>query len=83
MNLKTSNYGVARSVLGLIEIVLWIILVLALIFALASSGSASRGFGAPGLLAAIPGIAIGAVSLLGIAIVQDAKASVDAIQASV
>lgn len=77
MNLKTSNYGTARSVLGFLEILSWLGLGVGILLSIIIVGSATRGFGAAGLVSIIPAIVICIGSLIGIAIVQMAKAGVD------
>lgn len=77
MNVKTSNYGAARGILGLAEIGLWGGVGLGVIVAISAAGAASRGFGSPGLLAALPGIFISMICFLGVVLVQMAKATVD------
>ncbi len=77
MNLKTSNYGAARSILGISEILLWCGVGLGVIVALGAGGAASRGFGASGMVAAAPGIAISLFCFIGIVQVQMSKAAVD------
>lgn len=77
MSLKTSNYGAARSILGLAELLLWCGVGLGVLIAIIAAGAASRGFGASGLLAALPGIAVTIISFLGVVMVQIGKAGVD------
>lgn len=77
MTLQTSNYGAARSILGLAEILLWCGIGLGLIVAMIAGGAASAGFGSSGLLAAIPGVAISLFCFVGIVLVQMSKATVD------
>lgn len=72
------DYSVARSLFTFIELALWFGVLLGVVGAFALMGTASRGFGAaPGLLAAIPGIALALVSLFGIALTQMGRAAVD------
>lgn len=72
------DYTVARTLLTLVEIACWIGVVAGVIIAFSSVGLASRSFGAaPGFVAAIPGIAIGLLSLFGVAMTQMGRASVD------
>ena len=77
MNLKTSNYGTARSLFGFVELLCWLGVGAGIIIALVSAGAASRGFGSPGVLAAVPGMIMSVMCLLGVVGVQIAKASVD------
>jgi hypothetical protein len=79
MSLKTTNYGAARSVLGLAEIILWCGIGGGIILAIIAGGAASNGFGGvgAGLAAAMPGIAISVFSFIGVVMIQVAKASVD------
>lgn len=71
------DYSVARNLLGLIEFFLWMGVLAGVGIAFSSVGVASRSFGTPGFLAAIPGIAIGLLSLFGVAITQMGRATVD------
>lgn len=72
------DYNVARNLFTFIELVLWFGVLLGLVGAFALMGTASRGYGtAPGLLAAIPGIALALASLFGIALTQMGRAAVD------
>lgn len=71
------DYSAARSVLSLVEFACWAGVLIGVIIAFSSVGVASRGFGTPGILAAIPGIAIGLLSLFGVALAQMGRAGVD------
>ncbi len=71
------DYSTARSILSLVEFTCWAGVLVGVIIAFSSVGVASRGFGAPGILAAIPGIGIGILSLFGVALVQMGRAGVD------
>lgn len=77
MSFNTSNYGAARGILGFSELVLWCGVGLGVIVAIVAGGAASSGFGASGILAAIPGIAISVFCFVGVVVVQMAKATVD------
>ena len=78
LNLKTSNYGAARSILGLAEILWWCGFGLGIILALAGGGAGASGFGGgAGILGAVPGIIISIFCFFGVVHVQQTKASVD------
>lgn len=77
MNLKTSNYGFARSVQGLFEFIAWLMLGLGVIATFIMVGTASRGFGTPGLIVALPGIAFCLASMWLLVHIQMGKAAVD------
>jgi len=72
------DYGVARSLFGFIEFLFWAGVVIGVIVAFAAMNVASRGFGGgPGILAALPGMLMAITSLFGVALVQNARATVD------
>ncbi len=77
MSLKTSNYGTARSILGLGETLLWIGIGLGILIALVSAGVASGAFAGSSIAALIPGLIFSLICFVGIVFVQMAKASVD------
>ena len=75
--IKTSNYGAARGILGLAEIILWLGVGAGVLMALGAGSAASRGFGASGILAAAPGLFLAINCFIGIVLLQMSKASVD------
>lgn len=76
--MKTSNYGAARSVLGLAEFLMWGGLALGVLLALTGATAATNSFGGVTAIAgAIPGLSIALASFIGVVLVQMAKANVD------
>ncbi len=75
--MKSSNYGAARGVLATAEFLMWCGVAIGVIIAVLSAGAASRGFGSPGLIVAVPGLVISAICFLGVVLAQIGKAGVD------
>lgn len=75
--MKSSNYGAARGVLALAEILLWCGVGGGLLMALVAADAASRGFGMSGAAAAIPGIMVSVICFVGVVLTQMSKAQVD------
>ncbi len=72
------DYNVARNLLSFLEFLFWMGVVIGLLIAFLLMGTASRGYGAaPGLLAALPGLALALFSLFGVASTQMGRAGVD------
>ena len=72
------SYETARAVFSFLGFMFWAGVVLGVLVAIVGLGAAGSNFGrGPGILAAMPGIFIAVISLLGVAIVQNARAGVD------
>ncbi len=77
MNLKTTNYGAARGILGLFEKVSWVVIAFGILLVLGAGAGASQAFAMPFVLAALPGLFICLVGFVCLVLVQMVKANVD------
>jgi hypothetical protein len=72
------SYEAARALFGFLGFLFWCGAIIGVVIAIAAMQAAGSNFGrGSGVLAAFPGIFIAGVSMLGVAIIQSARASVD------
>lgn len=76
------SYETARSLFGFLEFIFWSIVAIGVIGAAMGAEGASRGFGGGALVGALPGLALALLGLLGVAMIQNARAGVDAAEYS-
>lgn len=76
------SYEAARSLFGFLEFIFWSLVIVGILAGLAAANVASRGYGGGGFLAALPGLAVALLGLLGVAMIQNARAGVDAAEYS-